>query len=60
MARSNASDGSFSIKSVYSLCASGSDVEVDNKLFLSVWSWKGPQRIKFFLWKVASNILFIK
>ncbi|CAI0476266.1 unnamed protein product, partial [Linum tenue] len=50
-------DGRFSLKFAYKLAAGALDDEPDKdcKLF---WRWKGPNRIKLFLWLVIHDRLF--
>lgn len=53
-----ANDGQFSLKSAYlSLYGAGLDCGDGEELFKDVWRWKGPQRIRTFLWKVAHGKL---
>ncbi|CAL1389524.1 unnamed protein product [Linum trigynum] len=49
-------DGRFKLKSAYSLVAG----EVDNSpidVWRDLWKWKGPSRIKHFMWLASHNIL---
>ncbi|CAN1137716.1 Putative ribonuclease H protein At1g65750 [Linum perenne] len=48
--------GTFSLKSAYEvLAAAGSDNNANQKLWNLIWRWKGPNRVRFFLWLVAHN-----
>jgi hypothetical protein len=51
-------DGNFSLKSAYSLIMDKTTTERNvSKLFQLVWEWRGPNRIRSFLWKVAHGRL---
>lgn len=51
--RWNASpDGVFSTKSAYKVIL-GSNPYGRKELFQVIWNWKGTERIKYFLWKLA-------
>ncbi|CAN1796887.1 Putative ribonuclease H protein At1g65750 [Linum perenne] len=49
-------DGSFRICSAYLLAAEEDDGTLD-PIWRLIWRWKGPQRIRQFLWLVAHNRL---
>lgn len=49
-------DGSFSMASAVSFLQ-GNIGKKDSQLFSSIWSWKGPERIRLHLWKMASGAL---
>ncbi|CAN1765730.1 Putative ribonuclease H protein At1g65750 [Linum perenne] len=42
-------NGRFTIKSAYRIVC-GSPENSDSRLWQRVWKWKGPHRIRFFLW----------
>ncbi|KAK7282263.1 hypothetical protein RIF29_10909 [Crotalaria pallida] len=50
--------GCFTLKSAYNLLRGHTNLTqiVDNK-FDKVWKWKGPQRIRSFLWKICHDKL---
>lgn len=51
-----ASDWCFSLKPAYNTIADTSPHSL-NQLFKVIWKWKGPQRVKAFLWLVAQNAI---
>lgn len=52
------SDGSFFLKSAFSLIFSNASVSLSNSGILKlVWRWKGPARIRSLLWKIAHGRL---
>ncbi|CAN1126705.1 Putative ribonuclease H protein At1g65750 [Linum perenne] len=50
------SDGRFRIRSAYLLATEEEDAAIDS-IWKLTWRWKGPQRIRQFLWLVAHNRL---
>lgn len=50
-------NGSFSVKSAYSSCC---DFGNTNPIFKLIWRLEVPERVKFFLWKIAHNRLLTK
>ena len=49
-------DGNFSIKSAYSLFANHHEYSPD-PLFRLIWKWKGIERVRMFLWQMATGSL---
>lgn len=49
-------DGSFSVRTAYMVLA-WSPPDINSRLFQEIWKWRGPQRVKVLLWKVALEIL---
>ncbi|GAU42820.1 hypothetical protein TSUD_185780 [Trifolium subterraneum] len=50
------SDGRFNTKSAY-LTTHVSTVHPNQSLFNLIWKWKGPERVKLFLWKASHACL---
>ncbi|CAN1840120.1 Putative ribonuclease H protein At1g65750 [Linum perenne] len=48
--------GKFSISSAYDIITAA-NTNTDPSLWKLVWKWKGPNRVKHFLWLVAHNRL---
>ncbi|CAN1759813.1 Putative ribonuclease H protein At1g65750 [Linum perenne] len=53
-------DGKFSVKSAYRIVCNLGETKMADP-WLSVWKWKGPQRVKLFLWlavheKILTNV----
>ncbi|XP_057418408.1 uncharacterized protein LOC130712598 [Lotus japonicus] len=46
------SDGKFSLASVHPIIQSG-DSQPSNRIFGTIWKFKGPPKVQSFLWKVA-------
>lgn len=53
MSWKGSSDGSFSVSSAYKFAAASTSC-VDS-VFEVIWRWKGPERIRLHLWKVAKD-----
>lgn len=52
------SDGTFTIKSAYNVLQHAEEEPPGpDPLFVKIWKWGGPQRIKSFLWKLAHGRL---
>nr|KYP39528.1 Putative ribonuclease H protein At1g65750 family [Cajanus cajan] len=49
-------DGEFTIKSAYGVAANLS-LPPRSPLFKTIWKWKGPERVRVFLWRVAHGSL---
>lgn len=49
-------DGSFTTSSAYKTL-SGWNNQHSNPIFKIIWNWKGPERIRTFLWKLAHEAI---
>lgn len=56
IAWSGTNDGSFSNKSAYK-CLQNQVMVAQDRIFQVLWSWKGPERIRCLLWKIAREAL---
>lgn len=48
--------GSYTVRSAYSVLA-GDSLQVSSNIWTKVWKWKGPERIRFFIWMLSHNRL---
>ncbi|XP_072064218.1 uncharacterized protein [Arachis hypogaea] len=55
IAWANSADGVFSLKSAYNSLQN--DPGIQNHIFKLIWRWKGPERIRYFLWLVAHDAI---
>lgn len=56
LAWNGSTDGSFSTSLAYNFLLTARNLQA-NLLYNVIWSWKGPERVRFFLWKAARGIL---
>nr|KYP65965.1 Putative ribonuclease H protein At1g65750 family [Cajanus cajan] len=52
----NTTDGNFTLRSAHEISSS---MQVTNSppIFKMIWRWKGPERVRVLLWKIAHNSL---
>lgn len=52
------SNGLFSLSSAYQILSEDNEKEFSHDvLFKLIWRWRGPQRVRTFLWKLAHGKL---